>query len=63
MLPDTCMRCVVPFIVDSSLHFSAFMGASAEITQEAPSVGEKQNTPCEAIFELMHEAGERACGE
>ena len=25
------------------------MGASAEITQEAPSVAEKQNTPCGAI--------------
>ena len=49
MLPDTCVRCVVPFIVDDSLYFSAFVGALAEVTQEAPSVAEKQSTPCGAI--------------
>ena len=49
VLPDTCVRCVVPFIVDASLYFSAFVGASARVTQEAPSVAEKQNTPREAI--------------
>ena len=53
VLPDTCVRCVVPFILDSSLHFSAFVGASAGVTNEAPSVAEKQSTPSEAIVVVV----------
>ena len=50
MLPDTCVRCAVPLIVDSSLYFSAFVGASAKVTQE---VLQKNKAPLVRLLLLL----------